>query len=291
VAASGAQPPFDGLHWKPIAKVFEAFRERWGILAADRFNAQPWWYRWSTASGWPRRLVHTVLPPETRIEIDRDSDALDPNHDDEIDVRLNGESCCGWLAVWDPPAAAESSSPPASSTQLEPAAPSRSPPPERAEHRHAGGRDPDHNWEGAARCVDQHVADHGPLRRHRTGERAGEPVRQHAVNLILGWFEARVRERERENRLRPTVPWVGRRTGTSAICRQNGPSRNGLRTIPSAAGIGGVKHNSISLDSPCYINAGGGVRTSSATLRHPSPARPCLRFSPKLRVENCHDTE
>jgi hypothetical protein len=186
VAAGVAPPPFDGLHWKPVAKVFETFRARWGILAADKFNARPWWYRWSTASGWPRRFVHTVLPPETRIEID--SDALDPDCDDEIEIRLNGEPCYGWLAVWDPPAAAVSSSPPASPTQSKLTAPSPSPPAERAEHRHAGGRDPDHDWEGAARYVDQHVTDHGPLRRHRTGENEGEPIYQHAVDLILGWF-------------------------------------------------------------------------------------------------------
>src|SRR5262249_43784733 len=78
-------------------------------LAADKFNAQPWWYRWSTASGWPRRLSYAVLPPETPIKID--SDVLDPDCEDEIEIRLNGEACCGWLAVWDPPAAAEPSSP------------------------------------------------------------------------------------------------------------------------------------------------------------------------------------
>jgi hypothetical protein len=53
---------------------------------------------------------------------------------------------------------------------------------------HAGGRDPDHDWEGAARYVDQHVADYGPLRRHKTGENAGNPIDQHAVDLMLVYF-------------------------------------------------------------------------------------------------------
>jgi hypothetical protein len=153
VTASAAPPPFDGLHWKPVAKVIETFRERWGVLATDKFNARPWWYRWSTASGWPRRLVHTVLPPETKIEID--SDALDPDRDDEIEIRLNGEACCGWLAVWDPPAAAVSKSPSKRAKRAQ---------------KHASGRDPQHDREGAAAHVDHEVAAHGPLRRVRTGK-------------------------------------------------------------------------------------------------------------------------
>jgi hypothetical protein len=173
VVASATPPPVDGPHWKPVAKVIETFHARWGILAADKFNAQPWWYRWSTASGWPRRLVHKVYPPETRIDFD--SDELDPDRDDEIEIRLNGEACMGWLAVWDPP---------------EPAALSTPSPRKRAKRakraqKHAGGREPEYEWEIAARYVDRVVANHGLLPRNK---KTSEPVKARAVGLMLQGF-------------------------------------------------------------------------------------------------------
>ena len=189
MAASATPPPVDGPHWKPVANVIETFHKRWGVLAADKFNAEPWWYRWSTASGWPRRLVHTVYPLGTRIDFD--SDELDPDRDDEIVVRLNGEACIGWLAVWDPPAAAESKSPPVSPTQPEPAASSPLPRRKRAKRakraqKHAGGREPQYEWEIAASYVDRVVADNGLLPRNK---KTGEPVKARAVDLMLQGFE------------------------------------------------------------------------------------------------------
>jgi hypothetical protein len=51
--------------------------------------------------------------------------------------------------------------------------------------RHAGGRDPDHDWEGAARHVDACVKKKGPLPRHPDGK----PAVVHAVRLMVEWFE------------------------------------------------------------------------------------------------------
>jgi hypothetical protein len=51
--------------------------------------------------------------------------------------------------------------------------------------RHAGGRDPDNDWESAARHVDEWVAGHGPLPRRKNGE----PLRARAVDLMTEWFE------------------------------------------------------------------------------------------------------
>jgi hypothetical protein len=50
--------------------------------------------------------------------------------------------------------------------------------------RHAGGRDPDHDWEGAARHVDDWVAAHGPLPRRKDGK----PILARAVELMTEWF-------------------------------------------------------------------------------------------------------
>ena len=61
--------------------------------------------------------------------------------------------------------------------RLFPAAPVHAP-------RHAGGRDPDNDWEGAARHVDKSVAAHGPLPRRKDGE----PNRARAVALMAEWF-------------------------------------------------------------------------------------------------------
>jgi hypothetical protein len=62
--------------------------------------------------------------------------------------------------------------------KLFPVAPEASP-------RHAGGRDPDNDWEGAARHVDDWVAAHGPLPRHKDGS----PNKARAVELMTEWFE------------------------------------------------------------------------------------------------------
>jgi hypothetical protein len=51
--------------------------------------------------------------------------------------------------------------------------------------RHPGRRDPDHNWEDAARHVDDWVAAHGPLPRHKNGS----PNIQRAVELMAEWFD------------------------------------------------------------------------------------------------------
>ena len=51
--------------------------------------------------------------------------------------------------------------------------------------RHAGGRDPEHNWEDAARHVDEWVAAHGPLPRHKSGK----PIVQRAAELMAEWFD------------------------------------------------------------------------------------------------------
>jgi hypothetical protein len=51
--------------------------------------------------------------------------------------------------------------------------------------RHAGGRDPDNDWEGAACHVDNWVAKHGPLPRHKNGA----PILARAVELMTEWFE------------------------------------------------------------------------------------------------------
>jgi hypothetical protein len=50
--------------------------------------------------------------------------------------------------------------------------------------RHAGGRDPDNDWEGATRHVDDWVTAHGPLPRHKDGE----PNVARAVELMTEWF-------------------------------------------------------------------------------------------------------
>jgi hypothetical protein len=51
--------------------------------------------------------------------------------------------------------------------------------------RHAGGRDPDNDWEGAAHHVDGWVAARGPLPRRKDGE----PNAARAVELMTEWFE------------------------------------------------------------------------------------------------------
>ena len=51
--------------------------------------------------------------------------------------------------------------------------------------RHAGGRDPDHNWEEAARHVDDWVTAHGPLPRHKNGK----PNVARAAELMTEWFK------------------------------------------------------------------------------------------------------
>jgi len=51
--------------------------------------------------------------------------------------------------------------------------------------RHAGGRDADHNWLGAAGHVDRSVTAHGPLPRHNDGR----PIITRAVQLMTEWFE------------------------------------------------------------------------------------------------------
>jgi hypothetical protein len=50
--------------------------------------------------------------------------------------------------------------------------------------RHAGGRDPDNDWEGATRHVDDWVTAHGPLPRRKDGE----PNVARAVELMTEWF-------------------------------------------------------------------------------------------------------
>jgi hypothetical protein len=52
--------------------------------------------------------------------------------------------------------------------------------------RHAGGRDPDNDWEGAVGHVNAWVHEHGPLPRNRKGE----PVVARAVDLMAEWFKA-----------------------------------------------------------------------------------------------------
>jgi hypothetical protein len=104
--------------------MFGTFRKRYGILAEEKFNEQmnEWWYRLTTVAGLPRQFTHTVLPPGTKIDIEddlEDESAGDPEYGNEILIRLNGEPCYGWLAVWDPPAAAVSDSPRVSPTQSE----------------------------------------------------------------------------------------------------------------------------------------------------------------------------
>jgi hypothetical protein len=62
--------------------------------------------------------------------------------------------------------------------RLFPAAPAHTP-------RDAGGRDPDNDWEGAARHVDAWVTARGSLPRRKNGE----PNRARAVELMTEWFE------------------------------------------------------------------------------------------------------
>jgi hypothetical protein len=50
--------------------------------------------------------------------------------------------------------------------------------------RHSGGKDPEHDWEGAADHVDACVKKHGPLPRNKKGE----PVLARAVELMTEWF-------------------------------------------------------------------------------------------------------
>ena len=47
-----------------------------------------------------------------------------------------------------------------------------------------GGRDPDNDWEGAARHVADSVAADGPLPRRKDGS----PVKARAVGLMIDWF-------------------------------------------------------------------------------------------------------
>jgi hypothetical protein len=54
-----------------------------------------------------------------------------------------------------------------------------------ASTRVSGGRDPDHDWEGAARHVDDSVAAKGPLPRRKNGE----PNKSPAVTLMTEWFK------------------------------------------------------------------------------------------------------
>ena len=50
--------------------------------------------------------------------------------------------------------------------------------------RHAGGKDPENDWEGAAGYVDNWVAEHGPLPRRKDGK----PNKARAVELMTNWF-------------------------------------------------------------------------------------------------------
>jgi hypothetical protein len=51
--------------------------------------------------------------------------------------------------------------------------------------RHAGGRDPENDWEGASGHVDDWVTVHGPLPRHKNGN----PNFARAVELMAEWFK------------------------------------------------------------------------------------------------------
>lgn len=51
---------------------------------------------------------------------------------------------------------------------------------------HAGGKDPVHNWEGAASHVDEWIEkNHRPLPRHNNGK----PILERAVELMTEWFD------------------------------------------------------------------------------------------------------
>ena len=50
---------------------------------------------------------------------------------------------------------------------------------------HAGGRDPDHAWEDAARHVDNWVAKRGPLPKNKNGQ----PIIARAAALMAEWFD------------------------------------------------------------------------------------------------------
>jgi hypothetical protein len=82
------------------------------------------------------------------------------------------------------PPAAEPPDPP--ETLSEPPISGRLP----ASPKHAGGRDPEHDWESAAGHVDGWVANDGlsprPLPRHKNGK----PVIERAVELMIDWFQA-----------------------------------------------------------------------------------------------------
>jgi hypothetical protein len=69
--------------------------------------------------------------------------------------------------------------------------------------RHTGGRDPDHDWEGAASYVDHVVTAHGPLPRHKDGE----PVLARAVGLMTDWFEKNDPPAPQERSIRR---WIGK---------------------------------------------------------------------------------
>ena len=64
--------------------------------------------------------------------------------------------------------------------------------------RHAGGRDPDNDWEGAAGHVDAWVAARGPLPRHKDGK----PNVARAVELMTEWFDKNDPPAPRERSMR-----------------------------------------------------------------------------------------
>jgi hypothetical protein len=64
--------------------------------------------------------------------------------------------------------------------------------------RHAGGRDPDNDWKGAARHVDDWVAAHGRLPRNKDGD----PVLARAVELMTEWFNKNDPPAPRERSIR-----------------------------------------------------------------------------------------
>jgi hypothetical protein len=70
--------------------------------------------------------------------------------------------------------------------------------------RNAGGRDPEHNWEGAAGHVDDWVAANGPLPRHKNGE----PILARAAELMTEWFAENDPPAPQE---RSILRWIGKK--------------------------------------------------------------------------------
>jgi hypothetical protein len=74
--------------------------------------------------------------------------------------------------------------------------------------QHAGGRDPEHNWEGAAGHVDAWIKKHGrPLPRHKGGKQNGKPIVARAVELMTEWFEDNERPAPLDRSIRR---WIGK---------------------------------------------------------------------------------